>query len=211
MITMYIPVTSCHHIGNRTPHEPLYVTKRCRQNLISFKVLTSRQKYKTVGSSTLLRKASFAVPVFFGVQRSSTLLRKASFAVPVFFGVQRSSTLLRKASFAVPVFFGVQSIHQFKSLETLGFSSSEMNSDCGFQLGNPTPQEMRTAIYGWHLRSKCVDPFVPQSLLRSCKKYKNYFIYSLSPLWGFSHEKEDLYAVYHVFGSRNHQLSLYPL
>ncbi|WP_419003117.1 hypothetical protein [Anaerotignum lactatifermentans] len=28
---------------------------------------------------------------------------------------------------------------------------------------DPTPQEMRTAIYGWHLRSKCVDP-TPQEM-----------------------------------------------
>ncbi|WP_419002872.1 hypothetical protein [Anaerotignum lactatifermentans] len=45
----------------------------------------------------------------------------------------------------------------------MGFSSSEVNSDCGFQLGNSTPQDMRTAIYGWHLRSKCVDP-TPQDM-----------------------------------------------
>ena len=56
-----------------------------------------------------------------------------------------------------------------------GFSSSEVNSDCGFHLGNPTPQEMRTAIYGWHLRSKCVDPFVPQALQRFWKRYKTSF------------------------------------
>ena len=40
----------------------------CRQRLISFKPLTSGQKYKTLGSSTLLCKAAFGVPVFFGVQ-----------------------------------------------------------------------------------------------------------------------------------------------
>ena len=28
-------------------------------------------------------------------------------------------------------------------------------------VGKPTPQEMRTAINGWHLRSKCVDPLFP--------------------------------------------------
>ena len=40
----------------------------CRQRLISFKPLTNRQKYKALGSSTLLCKAAFGVPVFFGVQ-----------------------------------------------------------------------------------------------------------------------------------------------
>ena len=40
----------------------------CRQRLISFKPLTRGQKYKTLGSSTLLCKAAFGVPVFFGVQ-----------------------------------------------------------------------------------------------------------------------------------------------
>ena len=59
-----------------------------------------------------------------------------------------SSTLLCKVSFAAPVFFGVQSIHRHKCLETLCLSSSEVNSDCGFHLGNLTLQEMRAAIYG---------------------------------------------------------------
>ena len=133
----------------------------CRQRLIPFKPLTNRQKYKTLGSSTLLRKAAFGVPVFFGVQGSSTLLRKAAFGVPVFFGVQGSSTLLRKAAFGVPVFFGVQgsstllckaacgvpvffgaqNIHRLKALKLRIFP-------CGFQLGNPTPQDMRAAFYG---------------------------------------------------------------
>ena len=40
----------------------------CRQRLIPFKPLTNRQKYKTLGSSTLLCKAACGVPVFFGVQ-----------------------------------------------------------------------------------------------------------------------------------------------
>ena len=82
----------------------------CRQRLISFKPLTNRQKYKTLGSSTLLCKAAFGVPVFFGMQGSSTLLRKAAFGVPVF--------------------FGVQSIHQLKALKLRIFP-------LGFQLGHP--------------------------------------------------------------------------
>jgi len=93
----------------------------CRQRLISFKPLTNRQKYKTLGSSTLLRKAAFGVPVFFGVQGSSTLLRKAAFGVPVF--------------------FGVQNIHRLKALKLRIFP-------CGFQLGHSTPQDMRAAFYG---------------------------------------------------------------
>ena len=47
-----------------------------------------------------------------------------------------------------PRFFGVQSIHRHKCLETLCLSSSEVNSACGFHLGNLTLQEMRAAIYG---------------------------------------------------------------
>ena len=82
----------------------------CRQRLISFKPLTNRQKYKTLGSSTLLRKAAFGVPVFFGVQGSSTLLCKAAFGVPVF--------------------FGVQNIHRLKALKLRIFP-------LGFQLGHP--------------------------------------------------------------------------
>ena len=133
----------------------------CRQRLISGGPLTNRQKYKTLGSSTLLRKAAFGVPVFFGVQGSSTLLckaacgvpvffgvqgsstllRKATFGVPVFFGVQGSSTLLCKAAFGVPVFFGVQNIHRLKALKLRFFP-------LGFQLGHSTPQDMRAAFYG---------------------------------------------------------------
>ena len=93
----------------------------CRQRLIPFKPLTNRQKYKSLGSSTLLRKAAFGVPVFFGVQGSSTLLCKAAFGVPVF--------------------FGVQNIHRLKALKLRFFP-------LGFQLGNPTPQDMRAAFYG---------------------------------------------------------------
>ena len=82
----------------------------CRQRLIPFKPLTNRQKYKTLGSSTLLRKAAFGVPVFFGVQGSSTLLCKAACGVPVF--------------------FGVQNIHRLKALKLRIFP-------CGFQWGTP--------------------------------------------------------------------------
>ena len=53
----------------------------CRQSLISFKTLTSRQKYKAVGSSTLLCKVSFAAPVFFGVQ---SIHRLKALKLPLF-------------------------------------------------------------------------------------------------------------------------------
>ena len=53
----------------------------CRQSLISWGTLTSRQKYKAVGSSTLLCKVSFAAPVFFGVQ---SIHRHKCLETPVF-------------------------------------------------------------------------------------------------------------------------------
>ena len=59
-----------------------------RQRLISWGPLTIRQKYKAVGSSTLLRKVSFAAPVFFGVQNIHRLksLETPAFPLGIPFG-----------------------------------------------------------------------------------------------------------------------------
>ena len=55
------------------------------------------------GSSTLLRKAAYDVPVSLRGAGSSTLLRKAAYDVPVSLRGAGSSTLLRKAAYGVPV------------------------------------------------------------------------------------------------------------
>ena len=88
---------------------------------------------------------------------------------------QGSSTLLCKAAYGVPVFFGVQSIHRHKCLETLCLSSPGVNSACGFHLGNPTPQELRTA-FGLAFAEQTCWPFVSQALPRSSKEKRLNFL-----------------------------------
>ena len=80
--------------------------------------LTIRQKYKAVGSSTLLRKVSFAAPVFFGVQNIHLLksIETPAFPLGIPFGkLFVSQTLPRSEKciisleffFSTPAFFGI--------------------------------------------------------------------------------------------------------
>ena len=93
-------------------------TPPCRQSLISWGPLTIRQKYKAVGSSTLLRKVSFAAPVFFGVQNIHLLksIETPAFPLGIPFGkLFVSQTLPRSEKciisleilFSTPAFFGI--------------------------------------------------------------------------------------------------------